>query len=266
MPTLILAGAMRSGTTSLARLLGAHPDVFMAPAKELHFFDRNFERGTSWYRDQFGGWHGESVVAEATPAYMASPQAIDRLSVLLPDVRLVVSLRNPIDRAYSHYWQKRAGGREFRTFEQAVDDELENPPAGAFDEKDYVRRGVYAPQLEHIFDRFPRERVHVIFFESFSARPNEVAENLFAFIGVGLDPTIDAGPHLNEYTSFRSLKLRRLGSALPTPVAKLIARANQRHDSYPPMEAATRRRLRMYFANPNADLSRLLGLPSPIWE
>src|SRR5688572_14326389 len=112
LPDFLIVGAMRSGTTSLHKYLQAHPDVFVASGKEVHFFDRRYGRGLDWYRSRFAGVTTERVVGEATPAYMYDENAIARIAHDLPDARLIVVLRNPVDRAYSHYWRNRSRGRE----------------------------------------------------------------------------------------------------------------------------------------------------------
>src|SRR5437764_7156012 len=108
LPNFFIIGAMRSGTTSLTRYLNAHPDVFVAPGKELHFFDQRFDRGLDWYRDCFERAAGQRAIGEATQSYMYDAEAMTRLAVTVPKARLLAILRNPVDRAWSHYWLNRA--------------------------------------------------------------------------------------------------------------------------------------------------------------
>ena len=79
LPNFLIVGAMRSGTTALARYLGAHPDVFVAPEKEIHFFDRYYDRGIGWYEDRFSRDESEIAIGEATQSYMYDPLAIERM-------------------------------------------------------------------------------------------------------------------------------------------------------------------------------------------
>lgn len=121
LPTFVVIGAMRSGTTSLASNLRMHPEVFVPDRKELHFFDKRFDRGVGWYARQFAGVTTERAVGEATPNYMYRPEAIDRMAGTVPDIRLVAILRNPVDRAaYSRYWRRVARGREPLSFADAI--------------------------------------------------------------------------------------------------------------------------------------------------
>ena len=107
LPNFVVIGAMRSGSTSLYKYLQAHPDVFM-PRKEIHFFDVKWDRGIAWYHTRFEGYAGQTAIGEATPTYLADPVALDRMAATIPDARLVAVLRDPIDRAYSHYWMEHA--------------------------------------------------------------------------------------------------------------------------------------------------------------
>src|SRR5689334_25080325 len=103
LPNFVVIGAPKAGTTALSRYLGDHRDGFVAAQKEVHYFDRDhlFSRGVEWYEAQFEGAGGVRAVGDATPGYMYSREAIDRMAALLPDVRLIATLRNPVDRAYS---------------------------------------------------------------------------------------------------------------------------------------------------------------------
>src|SRR5947208_14127778 len=102
LPDFLIVGAMKAGTTSLAAWLRAHPDVFMPPQKEIHFFDAQWERGVPWYADQFAGAPEGALVGEATPAYMVTTAFLDRMASVVPNARLLVVLREPVARAWSH--------------------------------------------------------------------------------------------------------------------------------------------------------------------
>src|ERR671919_2133494 len=106
LPTFLVIGAMKSGTTALINSLGKHPDVFALPS-EIHFFDRFHDRGLDWYRERFAKARGQGAVGESTPEYMYLPHARERIVRDLPGVQLIAILRNPVERAYSHYWHNR---------------------------------------------------------------------------------------------------------------------------------------------------------------
>src|SRR5437762_2920456 len=101
LPNFLIIGAPRSATTSTALYLSQHPEVHIAPQKEVNFFDLEFHRGLDWYRAQFDRVEDGQVVGEASPNYMFSEDAVQRMAALLPDAKLIAILREPVSRAYS---------------------------------------------------------------------------------------------------------------------------------------------------------------------
>ena len=120
MPEFIVIGAQRCGTTSLYAYLSSHPQVVPAIKKEVHFFDYNFGKGLDWYRSHFPRWTPMGVTGEATPYYMFHPNAAKRVYQVIPQTKLIMLLRNPIDRAYSHYHHEVRLGVESATFQEAI--------------------------------------------------------------------------------------------------------------------------------------------------
>ena len=270
LPTFLIIGAQRAATTSLFTNLRRHPEV-LGPRtadtsvswwKELHFFDENYWRGEDWYRAFFPlevrqrayrRLGRELACGEATPYYLFHPAVPERVKETLPDARLIALLRNPVERAYSHYQLMRLTGREKLSFAEAIDAE-ERRVRGAGDEllrdkpaarklgnrrhhehrhRAYVGRGLYAEQLERWFERFPREQLLVLRSEDLLARPDEIYAEVFDFIGVR-----EWSPGGYE--------------------ARNVA-------SYAPIEPDLRARLEDRFAEPNERLARLLG-PGFTWE
>lgn len=129
LPDFVIIGAQRSGTGRLYGLLTRHPDVERAAVKEVHFFDRpeNFSRGIEWYRRSFPSPQRkdgrESITGEATPSYLIDPLVPERMADAVPEARLIALLRNPVDRAYSHFHMAERKGGARRTFEEAVEEE-----------------------------------------------------------------------------------------------------------------------------------------------
>jgi hypothetical protein len=200
LPGLVVVGAQKAGTTQLHACLIRHPRVFGAAAKELQYFSKRSDRPVSWYRSQFplsrtvesvGG-----ISVEATPSYLPTPQALRMMGSVLPATRVVVLLRDPVSRAFSHYQHYKTRQAESRTFADAIHELIERPlyepTAGAALASeappmlDYVSRGYYALQLEVLFDTYPRDRVLVIDSAELFADTNAVCQQVFAFIG--LDP------------------------------------------------------------------------------
>lgn len=264
-PTYIIAGAMRCGTTALNSYLRAHPQIAVSSSKEVHFFDSRWDRGVEWYREQFPGSERALAVGEATPNYMFRPLALDRLRDTLPDVKLVVMLRNPADRAYSHYWHDRTRGKVADEFGVVVKRELAGEDVGP---AAYVDRGRYRWQIEEILRRFPHDALHAQAFEDMKADPVRVYSEICDFVGVDASfRPQELGAPVNAYAEFRSLKVRDWARRLPKRVQNLVAQVNRVETAaYPPMDAGVRAELNAEFAAANAGLEELLGRRLPRWD
>jgi hypothetical protein len=240
LPDAMIIGAMKSGTSSLHYYLTQHPQVIAPLRKEVHYFDLNFGRGEAWYRANFGRAGQGGLNLDSSPYYLFHPQVPQRAHALVPDARLIVLLRDPVRRAYSHYWHERDKGREPLSFEDAiaaepdrisrdherlVRGEIERSEAHQY--FSYLARGRYAEQLERWLRVYPREQLLVLRFEDLAQEPLPVLYGALRFTGL---PPMDA--------------------------AKLEPRNTRK---YPPLDAATAERLRDDFAPHNAALEVLLG-------
>ncbi len=269
LPDFLIIGAMRSGTTSLYRYLGAHPEIYLTP-KELQFFTEHFERGQDWYCAQFAPAGTARVLGEATADYLARASAMTRIAATLPRARLIASLRNPVDRAWSHYGLVQARGREPRTFAEALDEETAALAAGGPDAPGvfYLSHGLYDVHLERCFRLFDRTQVAVTIFERMAADPEPVYRRLCSHLGV--DPAFvpaNLGEPVNPFVTFRSLRLRTAAQRLPSPLGRVVARFNTRRNvAAPPLDPATRTRLTDFYAPHVARTEELLGTPIPEWR
>jgi hypothetical protein len=207
-PDYLVIGTKRGGTTSLQQYLTAHPDVLEPKAaKASHYFDVNHDKGWSWYRAHFPmqSWMDRQrasgrpvVVGEASPYYCFHPLALDRIASQLPTVRMIIVLRDPVERAWSHYSYEVARGNEDLPFAEAIDAEPERL-AGAEERirtgqvrddrhwrlHSYLRRGHYAEQITAVHRLFPPEQLHVVVSEELFAQPLEVMNGVFEFLAVG---------------------------------------------------------------------------------
>jgi hypothetical protein len=177
LPDFVIIGAQKGGTSFLYHLLTRHPLVEPAARKELHFFDRQgfFDKGAEWYRRCFPPpkWNDgrRSITGEATPYYLFDPPVAKRMAEVVPRARLIVLLRNPIDRAYSHYQMQVKRNTETRPFEEAV----EQPTS-------YLSRGIYIDQLLHWFEFFSQEQMLILKSEDFFQRPVETLKVVLDFL------------------------------------------------------------------------------------
>jgi hypothetical protein len=198
---------------------------------------------------------------------MYDETAMSRMAETVPDAKLVAILRNPTDRAYSHYWMNRSLGREDLLFPVAVESEAGRLAGG--DQRmvrryGYVERGRYLPFLERVCAHFPREQLHVMITEDFDADPAGEWKSLCEFLEV--DPSFtppDLGRNVNAHADYRSVRLRTASKRWPEGLRTLVGKVNRREAQYPEMDARTREQLTTDLAADNAGLATWLGRNLP---
>ena len=269
LPNFLIVGAMRSGTTSLARYLDAHPQVFMAPTKEVRYFDRHYDEGLDWYRAHFAAAAGQPMVGEATQTYMYDRDAMERMADAVPDARLVAVLRDPVDRAYSHYWLNKARDREPLGFLEALEAEPARLARGDLDSRffySYADRGRYVHQLRRLEKHYPRERLCVLLFDDLRDEPRSAYARVLEFLGARTYTPENLGRPVNSYTAFRSVRLRRLARRLPGRARDAVGRLNSQREAYPPLDDGVRTEVAARFAEDNAALAEHLGRDLSGWS
>lgn len=265
LPTFLIIGVPRAGTTSLAAYLAAHPDVYMADGKELHFFNGRYHLGLDWYSEHFQGKPAAVQRGEATPGYLFKPKAVELMARTLPAAKLVVVLRDPVDRAYSHYWLNQWRGIEPLTFEGALDAENSRLARRPDDPRPaYFGMGSYADQMRRLLSHYPPEQVHSIFFEDLKVRPNDVVLDLCRFLDIRAQVPSTTGDRHNHHGPVRSVRLATYARQLPGPVCRTVRRLNTRDAEYPAMKHETRATLSTRFAAVNRGLPDLIG-KQPDW-
>jgi hypothetical protein len=237
LPDFLIVGAQKAGTTALYAYLRWHPAILGPSWKEVCFFDRHYERGARWYRGQFPNAlrrqlaarrdGGRSLAGEASPSYLFHPEAPARVAALVPGVKLIALLRNPVDRAYSHYQHEVALGREQLSFEDALAAEearlAAEPEVGgwAWSEHTYFARGLYAEQLERWYACFPREQLLVLTTEGYAADPAATYARVLDFLG--------AAPHeLERYPRVFSREYEQMAPATRAALAARYDEPNRR--------------------------------------
>jgi sulfotransferase family protein len=186
----VLAGAQKSGTTALHYLLSRHPDIKMGDQQEIHFFDNDALFASEPDYEQLHKHYpllGASMIAgDCTPSYLYHEPAAERIWKYKPQIKLLIILRNPVERAFAHWNMQRFRGREPLDFFDAVREEQTRiagaPPVDAR-RFAYVDRGFYGRQLTRLFKFFRREQVKVVKFENFRDNQRETLAAIFSFLG-----------------------------------------------------------------------------------
>jgi hypothetical protein len=268
LPNFLVIGAPRSGTTWIAANLRRHPDVFMSPVKEVHFFDRHYKKGITYYESFFKHHAGQPAIGEASPDYMHglySKQDIPRLIYRhLPDVRLIASLRNPVDRVYSRYLNAKAkfDKNKFSTFQERLDERPE-----------FIKEGFYFEQLQSFLAHFPREQMLLLLYDDLVSDPQDFMRQIYAFLGV----RSEFASYVHKTSINASAGKRNLGKSR---LLWLMARACSRGRLYnaadrirrlnsvsiEPMPMELRRRLVSTYREHNLRLQDLLGRDLSHWN
>lgn len=234
LPNFFIVGAAKAGTTSMYRYLKQHPDVYMPAVKEPHWFSRtepNPEQGfrpitsEEAYLSLFEGWRGERAVGEASPSYLWDGKAPDRIGRCVPDAKIIILLREPVDRAFSHYLADARYGIQRRPFHQALQQDYAGRTKGWGISHLYVELGLYCAQVSRYLERFGRENVLVLFFEEVFADHGSTAlalEQVLNFLGVdpGEADNIRFERKHNPHTAPRAATQRL---ALGAPAARQLA-------------------------------------------
>ncbi len=258
---------MRCGTTSLNAYLREHPDISVSRPKEVHFFDNNYEKGLSWYLEHFPDSDESAAVGEATPDYLYDPDTPARIAETLPGVRILLLLRDPVDRAHSHYWHNRSVGREDLPFEEALKAEPERLAKGRPSRArySYLDRGRYTGQVERLMEHIPKERILVQTFDELTTNPKGVYQRTCRFLEVDDDFIPDnLGDVTNAYVEYRSARLRDLTKAFPRRLRNAVAVLNRKETGpYAPVSKRAARFIRDNTAAHNERLVSLLDLDAP---
>jgi len=196
-PNFLIIGAQRCGTTSMYNYLIQNPRINSASSKEIHFFDNNFQKGLEWYLKQFPPEDSQIITGEATPYYIFHPLAPERISKNFPKVKIIILLRDPIKRAYSHYWHEKRLGFEKLSFVDAIKEEtkrlegevekiLEDKKYYSFNHQNYsyLKRGIYWEQIDRWYKLFPKENFCIIRSEDFYEKPQEIVNKTEIFLNV----------------------------------------------------------------------------------
>ena len=315
LPTFIIIGAAKSGTSALHSYLQQHPQVYMSRAKETNFFawldtdepafdviprnaqmDRREESRIrynkskdrsvkSWaeYEDLFAAVHNEVAVGESSPFYLYNPECAGRIRKHLPNARLIAILRNPIDRAYSHFLHYRRDGIEkHETMDAALADEDTNVKDVWWGMRHYVRAGFYSKQVQRYYDQFPEDQLLVLLYDDLKKDTAGTIRQIFGHIGVDttFQPETSArhnvsgipkNRYLHELLSRPNQLKQVLKKVLPDGLRTAIAgsefvsrlrMSNLKRDSLP---QETRVRLKEVYVDDILELQDILHRDLSVW-
>ena len=191
----IIPGAQKAGTTALFDHLGEAPGIALSTVKEVHFFD---DETVDWSRPDYDAYHarfpeaGGALLGEATPIYLYWPNALERIRTYNPAMRLIVMLRDPVERAWSQWRMETARGVEREPFgwcvRQGRQRLFDSEPWGHHREYSYVERSFYGEQMARLFELFPTDQVLVLKADDLRADPNTVLARICAFLGAPPPP------------------------------------------------------------------------------
>ncbi len=293
-PNTIIGGVMKCGTTTLHGFFMEHPDALASKPKEPHFFDRemNYRKGLDFYRPCFTGYTGQRAIVESTPFYIFFPEVCERIRRTLPEVRLIFIFRNPVDRAYSHFWQCYRNGWPWDDFIKAIE-----APENRF----LLSMGRYGALIERYLKVFPREQLLLLLTDELKNNKADVRRRCYEHAGIDPDfrPAQSSKKMRNVSTMPVSRSLQKLAymclldgmkaeeryiydadglivsERIPQkvdPLQKLkyrayrfIRRNNVKQAPYPPLDRAARARVMELLRDDIERFAELTGLDVSAW-
>lgn len=257
-PDFLIIGAPRSGTDFIMYTLEQHPDICLSSKRETHFFDRNYKNGMQWY-EQFFAHCKSSIIGEKTANYLVRSEVPKRIYGSFPEMKFIVSLRNPIYRSYSHYTnqQVKLKKKNIKNFS----DFIMNYP-------EITDMGYYSKHIKNYFRFFPRENFHILFFEDLKNNPQKSFEQILMFLDIpkpfaftfekrNESPKVLKGSKKAPFNSVIPYKYCK--KILPERMLKLIFEKTEK------IKSEDYSGLKNYFREKNQELYTLLNI-KPRWD
>jgi len=289
LPSFICIGAQKAGTTSLQDILQQHPDIYLSPIKEIKYFhrDEHYSKGIEWYSQHFKEALPNQIIGDITPDYILYQYAAKRIfDDLGKDIKIIVLLRNPVDRAFSQFNFHQAMKVEDETsFKKIIKNyppiDLENKIfINWFTPAYYIERGLYFNQLQRFYSLFPKENIHVVLFEDlFGSKHTEEIEGILSFLGVSTNMDVNikhshstripknnfATKMINQLKNVKQfLKLllpKKIYLILRSNVVEFISKKPSK------LDLEFRKELfNTYFKNDVTKLEQLIGKDFSIWK
>lgn len=298
LPTFFIVGAARSGTTSLDRYLSQHPEIYVTPKKETHFFAADSFPSCSGpgderlstlliqdeeqYTQLFAEAKGTKAIGESSAFYLCFPHAAERIARTIPDAKIIITLREPVDRLYSAYTFMVRDGRESLGLEEGLSQEKERKRQGWEPIWWYKELSLYYKQVQYYMEVFGRQRVKVVLYNELFANPAQTLREVFAFLNVREDAGINTSVRYNVSGVPKSRRFyrrldkfiynpngleKRIKSLIPQHLrvawaSKIIGLSVERV----PLDPAQRVQLKEYFAEDVGKLEDLLHRDLLCWH
>jgi hypothetical protein len=267
LPGFVIIGAAKAATTWLRNQLSARPDVFL-PKEEPHFFSREYGRGVEWYRSLFQEAAGNQIIGEKSADYLADPAAPERMARLLPAARLVVQLRNPVERAYSDYCMLYRRGSVGADISSYLGSRPSNEPR-------FLEDGLYFKHISRFLDWYPASQLSAITYDDIRSRPEQMVAEIATFLDLpDLSRPVPLVPNANvKDAPLLPLRLRQALAPAKKWAAPLRSQAwfkaihgkLAREIAYPPLTADLRASMQDRYAGDVEQLGKLLGRDLSHW-
>lgn len=279
-PNFYAVGGVKAGSTFLYKHLKRHPEVFLPTEKELMFFQPERSDSTSLeeYRALYADGAGYKARGEITPHYLVDPNVPGRIREVEPEAKIIIVLRDPVDRAYSHYWNERRYYWDSRSFREAVrryenesadEERRQSMPELRWRSQNYVEEGFYYEAVRRYFDAFGREQVLVLLFDDLTRNPNAVLMRIAEHIGVdpGFFDGLDVSENPNPYRMPKSrailfIERHSLAGWIPSRLRHAV-RPFVYNLRKPHMDNETQRKLQNLYHPDISRLEELLGQKLP---
>jgi hypothetical protein len=286
LPNFICPGAQKSATTTLHDILIQHPDIYLPENKETHFFDKDekYDKGIDFYLNEFySEIKNEKIIGDITPGYMFFEDSVERIYNTLGDnIKIIFMLRNPIERAYSHYWMSYRRTYENKTFEKAIELEKGRIKKDYFNRShySYIERGYYARQIKRFLEFFPKENMKFVIFEYFINDTENSIEDVLSFLDLDYDYYLKLNKKSNAafLPKFRKVTellrkppdiVKKIGSVLPikikSKIVKTVTKINQEEFDKPKMKTATKEKLLDIFYEDIKELESIINKDLDLW-
>ena len=303
LPNVFLLGVARCGTTTLHSYLDDIPQICMSNPKEPYFFECEFDGGLDFYREKyFAHWNGEKIIGESRHRNLYLPYVAKRIYSVNPDSKLLVILRNPVERAHSHWWHLYCCGWERLQFREAIQSDLKRIQAGLrldtqaeIDDycqnlgvlasgceglgiyRTYLDSGYYCQQIDRYLEIFPKEQLKIILFDDLTSDPNQTVEDVLGFLGLEKKISLKfrtklanniAIPQLIRQDSkiYKVYGFSKIKSILPDSVKRFGKKFVSRIVKSTLMDKETQEFLAGHYAEHNLALEQYLGRDLSNWK